>query len=99
MFAFAPYFPERLDPGVRGYVEVLALERNSVDAVLSRSPYVRYGEVLSHEEAAMLSPGDIAKIKDEIRRLESALDPCPDSRIRGMITARSDELKQKLASG
>jgi hypothetical protein len=47
----------------------------------------------------MLSPGDIAKIKAEIGRMESALDPCPDSRIREMISARIDELKQKLASG
>ena len=46
----------------------------------------------------MLSPGDIAKLKAEIGRLESALDPCPDSRIRGMIADRIDELKQKLAS-
>jgi hypothetical protein len=59
---------------------------------------VRYGEVLSHEEPAMLSPGDIAKVKAEIGRLESALDPCPDSRIREMIADRIDELKQKLAS-
>jgi hypothetical protein len=47
----------------------------------------------------MLSPGDIEKLKAEIGRLESALDPCPDSRIRGMIVDRIDELKQKLAYG
>ena len=80
-------------------MEIGSPRHAGLHSVLSRSPYVRYGEVLSHEEPAMLSPGDIAKLKAEIGRLESALDPCHDSRIREMIAERIDELKQKLASG
>jgi hypothetical protein len=50
-------------------------------------------------ELAMLSPGEIAKIKADIERLEKALDECRDKPIRELIEAWIKEQKQKLASG
>jgi hypothetical protein len=47
----------------------------------------------------MLSPEQIAELKTEIERLKSARDSCTDSRVREMIAARIEELKQKLVSG
>ena len=50
-------------------------------------------------ELAVLSPGEIAKIKADIERLEKALDECRDKPIRELIEAWIKEQKQKLASG
>jgi hypothetical protein len=46
----------------------------------------------------MLSPGDIARIRDEIKRLEEALANCNDGGIRKQIEAWIEEQKQKLES-
>jgi hypothetical protein len=46
----------------------------------------------------MLSPGEIAKIKADIARLEKARDACADTGIRKLIEAWIEEQKQKLAS-
>jgi hypothetical protein len=47
----------------------------------------------------MLSPGDRAKIKAEIERLQKAQDECRDGGIREKIDAWIAEQKQKLAAG
>ena len=44
----------------------------------------------------MLSPGEIAQIRVEIKRLEEARDECTDG-IRKRIEAWIEEQKQKLA--
>jgi hypothetical protein len=46
----------------------------------------------------MLSPGDIAKIKADIERLEKVRDECADSGIRKLIEAWIEEQKQIAAS-
>jgi len=46
----------------------------------------------------MLSPGEIARIRAEIARLEKARDESADSGIQKQIEAWIHELKQKLAS-
>jgi hypothetical protein len=46
----------------------------------------------------MLSPGEIAKIRTDIERLERARDQCADTGIRNLIEAWIEEQKQKLAS-
>lgn len=50
-------------------------------------------------DLAMLSPGEIAKIKADIERLEKARNECRDKPIRELIEAWIKEQKQKLASG
>jgi hypothetical protein len=45
----------------------------------------------------MLSPGEIARIRTEIKRLEQALKECRDKGIRKRIMAWIEEHKQKLA--
>jgi len=47
----------------------------------------------------MLSPGEIASIRDEIKRLEEARENCNDGGIRKRIEAWIKEQKQKLESG
>jgi hypothetical protein len=47
----------------------------------------------------MLSPGEIAQIKAEIKRLEKARDECTDSGIRERIEAWIEEQKSALAAG
>jgi hypothetical protein len=47
----------------------------------------------------MLLPGEIAKIKADISRLEKARDECVDTGIRKLIEAWIEEQEQKLASG
>ena len=47
----------------------------------------------------MLSPGEIAKIKADIERLEKARDERRDKPIRELIEAWIREQKQKLVSG
>ena len=47
----------------------------------------------------MISSAEIAEVKAEIEKLESALDSCTDGRIREMIEARIRELEKKLAPG
>jgi hypothetical protein len=44
----------------------------------------------------MLSPGDIASIKAEIKRLEKARRECNDSGIQKQIEAWIEELKKRL---
>ncbi len=46
----------------------------------------------------MLSPGEIAQIRAEIKRLEKARDECTDGGIRKRIEAWIEEQKQKLES-
>jgi hypothetical protein len=46
----------------------------------------------------MLSPGEIATIRDEIKRLEKAYENCNDGGIRRRIDAWINEQKQKLES-
>ena len=46
----------------------------------------------------MLSPGEIARIGDEIKRLEKARENCNDGGIRKQIEAWIEEKKQKLES-
>jgi hypothetical protein len=46
----------------------------------------------------MLSPGEIARIRDEIKRLEEARENCNDGGIRKRIEAWIKEQKQKLES-
>jgi hypothetical protein len=45
----------------------------------------------------MLSPGEIAQVRAEIKRLEQALEECRDEGIRKRIMAWIEEQKQKLA--
>lgn len=45
----------------------------------------------------MLSPAQIAKIKAEIRKLETDRDNCADSGIRKLIEAWIEEQKRELA--
>jgi hypothetical protein len=45
----------------------------------------------------MLSPREIARIRDEIKRLEEARENCNDGGIRKRIEAWIKEQKQKLA--
>jgi hypothetical protein len=45
----------------------------------------------------MLSPGETAQIRAEIKRLEQALKECRDEGIRKRIMAWIEEQKQKLA--
>jgi hypothetical protein len=47
----------------------------------------------------MPSPGEIAQIRAEIKRLEKARDDCTDSGIRERIEAWIVERKNALASG
>jgi hypothetical protein len=47
----------------------------------------------------MLSPGEIAIIKAEIKRLEEARKDCTDGGIRQQIDVWIEEQKKKLASG
>jgi hypothetical protein len=47
----------------------------------------------------MLSPGDIARIKGEIARLEKAFKESTDDGIRKAITAWIADLKRELAEG
>ena len=47
----------------------------------------------------MLSPGEIASIRNEIKRLEEAREKCNDGGVRKQIEAWIKEQKQKLASG
>jgi hypothetical protein len=47
----------------------------------------------------MLSPAQIAEIKTEIEKLETALHACTNSGLRMMIESRLKTLKQELASG
>jgi hypothetical protein len=46
----------------------------------------------------MLSPREIASIKDEIKRLEAARENCNDGGVRKRIEAWIKEQKQKLES-
>jgi hypothetical protein len=46
----------------------------------------------------MLSPGEIASIKDEIKRVEEARENCNDGGVRKRIEAWIKEQKQKLES-
>jgi hypothetical protein len=46
----------------------------------------------------MLSPREIASIRDEIKRLEEARETCTDGGIRKRIEAWIKEQKQKLES-
>jgi hypothetical protein len=46
----------------------------------------------------MLSPREIARIRDEIKRLEEARENCNDGGIRKRIEAWIKEQKQKLES-
>jgi hypothetical protein len=46
----------------------------------------------------MLSPGEIASIRDEIKRLEEAREKCSDGGVRKRIEAWIKEQKQKLES-
>jgi hypothetical protein len=46
----------------------------------------------------VLPPGDIAKIKADIARLEKVREGCVDSGIRELIEAWIKEQKEKLAS-
>jgi len=46
----------------------------------------------------MLSPGEIARIRDELKRLEEARENCNDGGIRKQIEAWIEEQKQKLES-
>jgi hypothetical protein len=45
----------------------------------------------------MLSPGEIAQIRSEIKRLNQALKECRDDGIRKRIIAWIEEQKKKLA--
>jgi hypothetical protein len=47
----------------------------------------------------MLSPGEIATIKAEIKRLEEARKDCRDGGIRKQIDVWIEEQKKKLAYG
>jgi hypothetical protein len=47
----------------------------------------------------MLSPAEIATVRDEIERLEKARKDCTDSGLRRWIEAEIEKQKQKLASG
>ena len=47
----------------------------------------------------MLSPAQIAQIKTEIEKLESAHHACTDSSLQAMIESRLKTLKQELAPG
>jgi len=47
----------------------------------------------------MLSPAEIATVRDEIERLEKAHKDCTDSGLRRWIEAEIEKQKQKLASG
>jgi hypothetical protein len=46
----------------------------------------------------MLSPGEIASIRDEFKRLEEAREKCNDGGVRKRIEAWIKEQKQKLES-
>ena len=50
-------------------------------------------------QSSMLSPGEIAKIRAEIKRLENAHDKCSDGGIQKLIEDWIKEQKQKLESG
>ena len=53
---------------------------------------------MAHAKRTMLSPGDIAIIKAEIKRLEKARRECNDGGIQKQIDVWIEELKKKLAA-
>jgi hypothetical protein len=80
----------------------LKLAASVADRLCSVQDLVALRESYEQAEAgksSVISPAEIAEVKAEIEKLESAMDSCTDGRIREMIDARIRELEKKLAPG